>query len=131
MTSDSGICLYPAEVLARRLQEYEIIFPQVVSERGLFLSKKLQDAVGNERLHIAFRAFGGEFQLNLRKNHKLVDSRFESEILDSLYQRPRRNLTRNCYYIGTVRSRSQSSVALSGCHGLVRTDNVSLFLIRQ
>jgi len=119
------------EDLARRLQEYEIVAPRVVTESGLFLSNRIQDTVGNERLYISFRAFGEEFHLDLRKNHKLVDSRFTSEILDGIYQLPRQNLTRNCYYIGIVRSRSQSSVALSGCHGLmglIQTNDEDYFI---
>lgn len=123
-----GTSFHSTEDLARRLQEYEIVTPRVVTESGLFLSNRIQDTVGNERLYISFRAFGEEFHLDLRKNHKLVDSRFTSEILDSIYQPPRQNLTRNCYYIGIVRSRSQSSVALSGCHGLVRCDNYVSFV---
>lgn len=60
-----------------------------------------------------------------------MDPRFSSEILDNLHQPPRVNLSRDCYYTGTLRFRSQSSVALSGCDGLVRADNVSLFIPRR
>lgn len=103
--------------------------PQVVTNTGSFLSNELKDAIGNERLYVRFRAFGEEFLLDLRKNRKLMDPRFTSEILDNLHQPPRVNLSRDCYYTGSLRFRSQSGVALSGCHGLVR-DNVSLFIPR-
>lgn len=119
------------EDLAKSLQEYEVIVPQLVTETGSFLSNELKDAIGNERVYIRFRAFGEEFLLDLRKNRKLVDPKFTSEILDNFHQPPRVNLSRNCYYIGRLRFRPQSSVALSGCHGLVRTDNVSLFISRR
>ncbi|XP_078378045.1 A disintegrin and metalloproteinase with thrombospondin motifs 19-like [Oculina patagonica] len=108
------------EGLAKSLQEYEVIVPQVVTESGSFLSNELNDAIGNERVYIRFRAFGEEFLLDLRKNRKLVDPKFTSEILDNFFhQPPRANLSRNCYYIGSLRFRPQSSVALSGCHGLM------------
>lgn len=103
--------------------------PQLVTNTGSILRNELKDAIGNERLYIRFRAFGEEFPLDLRKNHKLMDPRFSSEILDNLHQPPRENLSRDCYYTGTLRFRSQSSVALSGCDGLVRADNVSLFIL--
>lgn len=102
--------------------------PKVVTNTGSFLSSELKDAIGNEKLYIRFRAFGEEFLLDLRKNRKLMDPKFTSEILDNLHQPPRVNLSRDCYYTGSLRFRSQSSVALSGCHGLVRADNVSLFI---
>ena len=102
--------------------------PQVVTSTGLILSNELKDAIGNERLYIRFRAFGEEFLLDLRKNRKLMDPKFTSEILDNLHQPPRVNLSRDCYYTGSLRFRSRSSVALSGCHGLVRADNDSLFI---
>ena len=128
---DYGFLLYlHSENLARRLQEYEIVFPQLTTESGAFLRNKLEDALQNERLHLTFSAFGEEFQLDLRKNRKLVDSKFTSEILGSWYQPTIQKLSRNCYYFGIVRSRSQSSVALSGCHGLVRKNNFSLFSFR-
>lgn len=120
-----------AEQLARSLQEYEVVVPHVVTETGSFLSSELKEAIGNERLYVRFRAFGEEFLLDLRKNHKLVDSKFTSEILDSLHSPPKLNISRNCYYIGSLRFRSQSSVALSGCHGLVRANNASLFIFTR
>ena len=112
------------EYLARNIQEYEVIVPQVVTNTGSFLSNELKDGIGNERLFIRFRAFGEEFLLDLRKNRKLMDPKFTSEILDNLHQPPRVNLSRDCYYTGSLRFRSQSSVALSGCHGLVRAHNI-------
>ena len=121
-----GIIL-STEDLAKSLQEYEVIVPQIVTETGLFGSNDLQDAIGSERLYIRFRAFGEEFLLDLRKNRKLVDPKYTSEILDDLHKPPRVNLSTHCYYIGRLRFRPQSSVALSGCHGLVRADKVSLF----
>ena len=105
--------------------------PQVVTSTGSILHNELKDAIGNERLYIRFRAFGEEFLLDLRKNHKLMDPKFTSEILDNFHQPPRVNLSRDCYYTGSLRFRSQSSVALSGCHGLVRADNDSLFIPRR
>lgn len=105
--------------------------PQLVTFTGSILSNELKDAIGNERLYIRFRAFGEEFLLDLRKNRKLRDPMFTSEILDNLHQPPRVNLSRDCYYTGSLRFRSQSSAALSGCHGLVRADNVSLFIPRR
>lgn len=125
----TGIIL-STEDLAKSLQEYEVIAPQVITETGSFLSNEFKDAIGNERVYIRFRAFGEEFLLDLRKNRKLVDPKFTSEILDNSHQPPRVNLSRNCYYIGSLRFRPKSSVALSGCHGLVRADNVSLFISR-
>lgn len=125
-----GIIL-STEDLAKSLQEYEVIVPQIVTETGLFVSNHLKDGIGSERLYIRFRAFGEEFLLDLRKNRKLVDPKFTSEILDDLHQPPRVNFSTNCYYIGRLRFRPQSSVALSGCHGLVRDDNVSLFSSRE
>ena len=104
--------------------------PQVVTNTGSIESNELEDAIGNERLYVRFRAFGEEFLLDLRKNRKLMDPRFTSEILDNLHQPTRVNLSRDCYYTGSLRFRSQSSVALSGCHGLVRVNNVSLFISR-
>ena len=105
--------------------------PQLVTNTGSILSNALKDAIGNERLYIRFRAFGEEFLLDLRKNRKLMDPRFTSEILDNLHHPPRVNLSRDCYYTGSLRFRLQSSVALSGCDGLVRADNVSLFIPRR
>jgi len=112
------------------MQEYEVTLPQVVTNTGSFLSNELKDAIGSERLHIRFRAFGEEFLLDLRKNRKLMDPRFTSEILHNFHQPPRANLSRDCYYTGTLRFRSQSSVAISGCHGLVRLIT-SLCLLRE
>lgn len=126
------VCFVFTEKLAGRLQEYEIFVPQILAENGSFLNNELEKTVGSEGFRVAFHAFGEEFQLDLKRNRKLVDSRFTSEILDHLYQPPIQNSTRNCYYIGTVRYRPQSSVAISACHGLVRTDNpFVLFLFYQ
>ena len=111
--------MYTAD-LARLLHEYEIVYPQLTTKSGLSLNNKLESAVEDERLYLTFWAFGEEFRLDLRKNHKLVDSKFTSGSSDNLHHR--QTLSRNCYHIGTVRSSSESSVAISSCHGLVRPD---------
>ena len=109
--------MYTAD-LARLLHEYEIVYPQLTTKSGLSLNNKLESAVEDERLYLTFWAFGEEFRLDLRKNHKLVDSKFTNGSSDNLHHR--QTVSRNCYHIGTVRSRSESSVAISSCHGLVR-----------
>lgn len=123
-----SVSVFSAEQLARRLQEYEVIVPEIISRTGSLKISELKDVVRSERLQVKFRAFGEEFLLDLRKNHRLVDSKFTSEILDSLHSSLKQNISRYCYYIGRLRFRSQSSVAISGCHGLVSDDNVSLFI---
>lgn len=123
-----GILILSAEQLARNLQEYEVVIPEIISGTALIQISELKDVVGSERLQVKIRAFGEEFLLDLKKNYRLVDSKFSSEILNSLNSSAKRNISRNCYYIGRLRFRSQSSVALSGCHGLVSDDNVSLFI---
>ena len=114
-----NIWIYTAN-LARLLHEYEIVYPQLTTKSGFPLNNKLESAVEDERLYLTFWAFGEEFRLDLRKNHKLVDSKFTSGSSDNLHHR--QTLSRNCYHIGTVRSSSESSVAISSCHGLVRPD---------
>lgn len=123
--------MYTAD-LARLLHEYEIVYPQLTTKSGLSLNNKLESAVEDERLYLTFWAFGEEFRLDLRKNHKLVDSKFTSGSSDNLHHR--QTLSRNCYHIGTVRSSSESSVAISSCHGLVRPliyIMIYLFLLRE
>lgn len=107
------------EQLARNLQEYEVVIPEIISGTALIQISELKDVIGSERLQVKIRAFGEEFLLDLKKNYRLVDSKFSSEILNSLHSSAKRNISRNCYYIGRLRFRSQSSVALSGCHGLM------------
>lgn len=102
------------------MHEYEIVYPQLTTKSRLSSNNKLGSAVEDERLYLTFWAFGEEFQLDLRKNHKLVDSKFTSGSSDNLHDR--QTLSRNCFHIGTVRSRSESSVAISSCDGLVRPD---------
>ena len=118
--------------LARLLHEYEIVYPQLTTKSGLSLNNKLESAVEDERLYLTFWAFGEEFRLDLRKNHKLVDSKCTSGSSDNLHHR--QTVSRNCYHIGTVRFRSESSVAISSCHGLVRPliyIMIYLFLLRE
>lgn len=45
------------EDLARNIQEYEVIVPQLVTNTGSILRNESKDAIGNERLYIRFRAF--------------------------------------------------------------------------
>ena len=123
-----GISILSAEQLARNLQEHEVVIPEIISGTALIQISELKDVIGSERLQVKIRAFGEEFLLDLKKNYRLVASKFSSEILNSLHSSAKRNISRNCYYIGRLRFRSQSSVALSGCHGLVSDDNVPLFI---
>lgn len=108
------------EEFAKRLPEFEVVKPALVSRNRTFLSYDLAgSSVKQEELNILFRAFGGEFFLNLRKNHELVSSEFSSAILSRVATSEPSSRPRDCYYIGVLAEEPRSSVALSNCHGLV------------
>ena len=104
--------------------------PIQVDEEGAFVSHELsypririrrssEEVDHNEEVHYKVSAFGNDLHLHLRRNRRLLASAFKVEVLGKHGRVLKRHTMENCHYVGRVKARSISTVAMSNCHGLV------------
>ena len=126
------------------MKEYETIIPQLVNEKGAFLSLNVQkqDGVGTNsrrkrgashdqreiirdsdiseyRIFYRFSVFGKEFHFDLTLNTHFLSSDFHVEYHDQVGVLETSGSVANCYYIGQSREPFISTAAISNCYGLV------------
>lgn len=120
--------------------EYEIVSPYEVNHRGVYIShevahhhrrrrRSLAFAVrssnsdgGSETVHFRLSGLGQDFHMELREaSHSLIAPGFTIQVLGKNGTKSRRTYQQDdlCFYQGSLRSRVNSSVALSTCMGMV------------
>ncbi|XP_056618367.1 A disintegrin and metalloproteinase with thrombospondin motifs 16 [Triplophysa dalaica] len=125
--------------------EYEIVAPYEVDHDGRYVShavahhhrrKRSADSQGHNlrsTVHFRFHGLGQDFHLELEPSNDLIAPSFTVQTLSrggtkSLQPFPTDDL---CFYHGALRSKVNSSVALSTCagmSGLIRTQEADYFL---
>lgn len=107
--------------------------PFQVDEEGTFVSHELsypririrrssEEVDQNEEVHYKVSAFGNDLHLHLKRNRRLLAPAFKVEVLGKHGRVLKRHTMENCHYVGRVKARSRSTVAMSNCHGLVSTN---------
>ncbi|KAG8512356.1 A disintegrin and metalloproteinase with thrombospondin motifs 16, partial [Galemys pyrenaicus] len=126
----------------REPQEYELVTPYEVDQRGGYVShdighpRRMKRALappGSDALHLRLRGSRHNFHMDLRASSNLVVPGFLVQTLGkggtrSVQALPREEL---CFYQGSLRSHQNSSVALSTCQGvsgMIRTQEADYFL---
>lgn len=129
--------------------EYEIVSPYEVDHQGAYVSHEVAhhqrrrrrrsltaDAgssntdSSNETVHLRFSGFGQDFHMELREtSHTLIAPGFTIQVLGkngtkSLWAYHQDDL---CFYQGSLRSRVNTSVALSTCTGMVSVNATFVF----
>ncbi|KAF7240473.1 A disintegrin and metalloproteinase with thrombospondin motifs 16 [Varanus komodoensis] len=122
--------------------EYDIVTAYEVDQKGDYISHavahherlKRSTAEGaTDALHLRFRGFGHDFQLDLKTSDFLVAPGFTIQTLGkgqtkSVHTYPAEDF---CFYQGVLRLHKNSSVALSTCgglSGLIRTEETDYLL---
>ncbi|XP_034467875.1 A disintegrin and metalloproteinase with thrombospondin motifs 16 [Hippoglossus hippoglossus] len=134
--------------------EYEIISPYEVSHQGVYISHEVAHhqrrrrrrsltpdvassntgGGGNETVHFRLSGLGQDFHMELREaSESLIAPGFTVQVLGKNGTKSLRAHQRDdlCFYQGSLRSRVNSSVALSTCmgmSGLIRTQDADYFL---
>lgn len=104
--------------------------PIQVDEEGSIVSHELsypririrrfsEEVDHNEEVHFKVSAFGNDLHLHLKRNRRLLAPAFKVEVLGKHGRVLKRHTMENCHYVGRVKARSRSTVAMSNCHGLV------------
>uniref|UniRef100_A0A3B5ANX1 ADAM metallopeptidase with thrombospondin type 1 motif 16 n=1 Tax=Stegastes partitus TaxID=144197 RepID=A0A3B5ANX1_9TELE len=140
-----------APVIFYTLPEYEIVSPYEVSHQGLYISheiahhqrrrrrRSLMPDAGssnndNETIHFRLSGLGQDFHMELREaSESLIAPGFTIQVLGKNGTKSLRAYYQDdlCFYQGSLRSRVNSSVALSTCmgmSGLIRTRDADYFL---
>lgn len=119
-------------VFSSLVPEYNVVHPVQVDEEGAFVSHELSypririrrssDEVDHrEEVHYKVSAFGNDFHLHLQRNRRLLAPDFKVEVIGKNARVMKRHTLENCHYVGKLKARSTSTVAISNCQGLVRT----------
>lgn len=106
--------------------------PIQVDEDGAFVSHELSyprirmrrssDEVDHhEEVHYKVSAFGNDLHLHLQRNKRLLAPNFKVEVIGKNGRVMKRHTMENCHYVGRLKDRSRSTVAISNCNGLVST----------
>ncbi|XP_041357696.1 A disintegrin and metalloproteinase with thrombospondin motifs 6-like [Gigantopelta aegis] len=122
------------ETLLSQLNNYEMVIPELVNEKGEFISYHVQHrklkrprAVfppgfqkdGPGRVFYKLSAYGRIFQFNLTLNAKLFSKNFQSEWWNGYGLEKKSNQVRQCHYTGFSKEPSKSNrAAISNCIGL-------------
>lgn len=120
--------------------EYEIVSPYEVNHRGVYISHEVahhhrrrrrsltfaarssNSDGGSETVHFRLSGLGQDFHMELREaSHSLIAPGFTIQVLGKNGTKSRRTYQQDelCFYQGSLRSRVNSSVALSTCMGMV------------
>uniref|UniRef100_A0A669BLV2 ADAM metallopeptidase with thrombospondin type 1 motif 16 n=1 Tax=Oreochromis niloticus TaxID=8128 RepID=A0A669BLV2_ORENI len=156
--ADSAECDQGASILLRSLNlpqntEYEIVSPYEVDHQGVYVSHEIAhhqrtrrrrslapDADSSategisETVHFRLRGLGQDFHMELRDaSESLIAPGFTIQVLGKNGTKSLRPYHQDdlCFYQGSLRSRVNSSVALSTCmgmSGLIRTQDAEYFL---
>ncbi|XP_078346439.1 A disintegrin and metalloproteinase with thrombospondin motifs 6-like isoform X2 [Oculina patagonica] len=122
--------------------EYNVVHPIQVDEDGAFVSHELSyprirmrrssDEVDHhEEVHYKVSAFGNDFHLHLQRNKRLLAPNFKVEIIGKNGRVMKRHTMENCHYVGRLKDRSRSTVAISNCRGLsglIHTEDEAYFM---
>ncbi|KAM7382620.1 hypothetical protein PAMP_002343 [Pampus punctatissimus] len=122
-------------------QEYEIVSPYEVNHQGVYISHEIThhqrrrrrrsltpDTVlsntdgSSETIHFRLSGLGQDFHMELREaSESLIAPGFTIQVLGKNGTKSLRAYHQNdlCFYQGSLRSRVNSSVALSTCMGMV------------
>ena len=108
--------------------------PVQVDEEGAFVSHELShprirlrrssdkaDEVDKEEVHYKVSAFGNNLHLHLKRNRRLLTPGFKVEVIGKNGRVMKRHTMESCHYVGRLKARSRSTVAISNCNGLVST----------
>lgn len=114
--------------------EYNVVHPVQVDEVGAFVSHELshprirlrrssdkEDEVDSEEVHYKLSAFGNNLHLHLKRNRRLLTPSFKVEVIGKNGKIMKRHAMENCHYVGRLKAKSRSTVAISNCNGLVST----------
>ena len=107
------------------MPDYEVVHPKKINKNGELISHELShddESPGLEKhgdLHYNIKAFGENFHLHLKKNHKLFAKDLKVEVLGHQGKILRKEKVRNCYYYGHSKNHPKSRAALSTCDNLV------------
>ena len=103
--------------------------PIQVDEKGAFVSHELSfprirmrrsaNDVDNEEVHYKVSAFGKNLHLQLKRNKRLLAPHFKVEVIGKHGRVMKRHIMENCHYVGALKDRSRTTVAISNCQGLV------------
>lgn len=113
-----------------------------VDEEGTFVSHELsypririrrssEEVDHNEEVHYKVSAFGNDLHLHLKRNRRLLAPAFNVEVLRKHGSVLKRHTMKNCHYVGRVKARSRSTVAMSNCNGLsglIHTEDEAYFI---
>lgn len=109
--------------------EYNIVHPIQVDDEGTFVSHELsfprirmRRAVGGaheDEVHYKVSAFGNDFHLRLKRNKRLLAPNFKVEVIGKDGRILKRHAMENCHFVGRLKDKSRTKVAMSNCEGLV------------
>lgn len=119
--------------------EYEIVSPYEVDQQGVYISHEVahhqrrrrrrsltpgssDSGSGSETVHFRLRGLGQDFHMELREaSDSLIAPGFTIQVLGKNGTKSLRAYHQDdlCFYQGSLRSRVNSSVALSTCMGMV------------
>lgn len=121
--------------------EYHIVHPIQVDDEGAFVSHELTfprirmrraaDTTHEDEVHYKVSAFGNDFHLHLKRNKRLLAPNFKVEVLGKNGNVMKRHAMENCHYVGNLKDRSISKVAISNCQGLsglIHTEDEAYFM---
>lgn len=124
--------------------EYNVVHPVQVDEVGAFVSHELshprirlrrssdkEDEVDSEEVHYKLSAFGNNLHLHLKRNRRLLTPSFKVEVIGKNGKIMKRHAMENCHYVGRLKAKSRSTVAISNCNGLsglIHTEDEAYFM---
>uniref|UniRef100_A0A665URL2 ADAM metallopeptidase with thrombospondin type 1 motif, 16 n=1 Tax=Echeneis naucrates TaxID=173247 RepID=A0A665URL2_ECHNA len=121
--------------------EYEIVSPYEVNHQGVYIShevahhqRRRQRRSSNKIVHFRLSGLGQDFHMELTEaSESLIAPGFTIQVLGENGTKSLRAYHQDdlCFYQGSLRSRVNSSVALSTCmgmSGLIRTQDADYFL---
>ncbi|XP_029182362.2 A disintegrin and metalloproteinase with thrombospondin motifs 6-like [Acropora millepora] len=108
--------------------EYNIVHPIQVDDEGTFVSHELsfprirmRRAVGSaheDEMQYKVSAFGNDFHLHLKRNKRLLTPNFKVEVIGKDGKVLKRHAIENCHFVGRLKDKSRTKVAMSNCEGL-------------
>ncbi|KAM7451153.1 disintegrin and metalloproteinaseith thrombospondin motifs protein [Porites harrisoni] len=121
--------------------EYNVVHPIQVDENGAFISHELtfprirmrrsSNEPENEDVHYRVSAFGNDLHLHLERNKRLLAPNFKVEVIGKHGRVMKRHSMENCHYVGKLKERSRTTVAISNCQGLsglIHTEEEAYFI---
>ena len=97
---------------------HELTFPRIRMRRS-------SGEVDNEEVHYKVSAFGNDLHLHLKRNKRLLAPGFKVEVIGKRGRVMKRHTMENCHYIGRLKGKARTTVAISNCQGLVSAQFIS------